>query len=371
MHELFSTGYPQPGKRLRSYSEQVDSLDVALVAALQQAPRAPINALSAALEISASTVSRRLARLFDDRLLRITASISWSLRSTGHPTILWVQTAPDSTRQAASRIAELPQAQSVYIVSGETDLHCLLHPRAGGDISELVLDVIPAIPGVERIASNRILATSARSGDWKAPGVLTAAQVAFLEGEAIAATAERDRSETDQAGVPSSSRTELRRTELRVADLLVGNGRITVMQAAEALDVTRATAARALETVLASGLVRPRVDVEPELLGFPVEVFAQIRCTPSATMRLVAELGAHPNVRFAAMTAGVASLVVQANMKGDTELYTFVTEGLGHATGITDVNLSTNLATVKHNWSIVDGSRLFPMAGLPALSDEA
>ncbi|WP_181276300.1 Lrp/AsnC family transcriptional regulator [Brevibacterium oceani] len=343
----------------------MDPLDVALVAALQQAPRAPINTLSEVLETSASTVSRRLTRLFDDRLLRITASISWSLRQTGHPTILWVQTSPASTREVASRIAELPQAQSVYIVSGDTDIHCLLHPTAGGDIGELALDVIPHIPGVERIASHRILATSARSGDWKAPGVLSADQVAFLEGEAIAATASLEAGHAEDRSRP------LRRTELRVADLLADSGRITVMQAAEALDITRATAARALETVLASGLVRPRVDVEPELMGFPVEVFAQIRSTPSLTMNLVTELGAHPNVRFAAMTAGVASLVVQANMKGDSDLYTFVTEGLGNATGITDVSLSTNLATVKHNWNIVDGSRLSPVAGLPSLSGEA
>ncbi|EKU48824.1 Lrp/AsnC family transcriptional regulator [Brevibacterium casei] len=337
--------------------EQLDSLDLTLVAALQHAPRAPLTVLADVMETSASTVSRRLSRLLDDQLMRITSSVNWSLRGTGHPTVLWIDTRPELTRSVAAALADLPEAQSVYIVTGDSTIRCLLHPPADGTVAGFVLDVIPQIPGVERISSNGILASSARSADWMVPGVLDADQVALLA----------------EARAPGGAETppQLRPTELGVVDLLVGNGRATAVQIAEELGITRVTAARALESVLGSGLVRPRIDIEPRHLGYPVEVFAQISCAPSAIADLVVELGKHPNVRTAAMTAGSVAVAVQANVASETALYEFVTADLGGIDGITDVRLSTNLVTVKRNWNAVlpDG-RLVPSSELPPLAGD-
>mgnify|MGYP001072834349 CR=1 FL=1 len=356
MCNIFGNAVLDHGKGYSGSVQPLDALDISLVAALQHSPRASLNTLSDVLTISPSTVSRRLSRLIDDALIRVTASVSWSIRGSGHPSVLWVQVAPAQIRDAASALAELPEAQSVYIVTGEANIRCLLHPRADGDISELVLDVIPQIPGVERISSHGILASSSRSADWTVPGILSDGQIDLLGGRWDAAGS------GEQEG-------QLRRTELGVVDQLVANGRITAVQIADELDITRVTAARALETMLSSGLVRPRIDVEPGLLGYPVEVFAQISCAPSAVADLVAVLGQHPNVRTASMTAGAVAVAVQANVANETALYEFVTEDLGKLEGISDVRLSTKLETVKRNWSSVrpDG-RQVPAAAPPLLA---
>lgn len=324
--------------------EHIDDVDAALIAALQHAPRAPVGGLAEVLGASASTVSRRLAGLRGRGVMRVSASVSWSLRRTGHPVFAWISCEPGSVRTVAAALSALPGMQSVFVLAGSADIQCLAHPTQDMDAAALVLDVMPQIAGVARVESTLILATSTRSSEWRAPGLLTEAQTAQLP------ALRRASEPAAPAGGEGRGPHELRPIELRVANLLVQDGRMSVNDIAAALEVTRTTARRALEGVLTSGLVRPRVDVEPRFLGFPLGFSASIRSRPSALAELLEELAGNVHARMVAMTAGSSSLVVQGNVRDEAGLRSFISDDLGAHPGITDLSVSVVLQTVKRNW---------------------
>ena len=78
-----------------------DDADLDLVAALQIAPRAPLNTVAEILETSASTATRRLQRLQDLGLLRFICTVHWSLLTTGNPYAVWIRCRPGMISEVA------------------------------------------------------------------------------------------------------------------------------------------------------------------------------------------------------------------------------------------------------------------------------
>lgn len=59
-------------------------------------------------------------------------------------------------------------------------------------------------------------------------------------------------------------------------------------------------------------------------------------------------------MRFAALTTGEASLLVQAVVRDEADARAFLTTELGSYDGIQSVSVSTLLRTVRRNWRTVD-----------------
>ncbi|WP_261166494.1 Lrp/AsnC family transcriptional regulator [Microbacterium sp. Marseille-Q6965] len=316
----------------------LDRGDIALVAALQRAPRASLTALADVLGASASTISRRYARLVSERLLHVSVSVPWSLTSPRHPSVVWLRCRPGTSTRVAEAVAALPGVQSVFQVAGVADLHVTMHPGAGG-LPSVLLEDIPAIDGVASTSTCLVLGTASRAGDWSVTGVLDAEQDAALR----------------RLGAVGEERSgPIRPAERELIRLLVADGRLGVNDAAHRLGVTRATASRMIAAVVDSGCVRPRVDIEPALLGYPLGLFASIRSHPAEVEATLARLSRHPSVRFTALTTGHASLLVQAVARDESDARAFLTTELGSYEGIQSVSVSTLLRTVRRNWRTVD-----------------
>jgi DNA-binding Lrp family transcriptional regulator len=325
----------------RGYTRLVTLLDrgdVALVAALQRAPRASLTALAEVLGAAPSTVSRRYARLVSQRLLHVSVSVPWALTSPRHPSVVWLRCRPGTSTRVGEAVAALPGVQSVFLVAGVSDLHVTMHPSADG-MARVLLEDIPAIDGVVSTDTGLVLGTASRAGDWAVTGVLDADQEEALHALAAA----------------SGERTgPLRTAERELVRLLVADGRLGAGEAAQRLGVTRSTASRMLAAVVDSGYVRPRVDIEPALLGYPLGLFASIRSHPADAERTLTRLAEHPSVRFTALTTGHASLLVQAVARDENDARAFLTDELGSYEGIQSVSVSTLLRTVRRNWRTVD-----------------
>ncbi|TDD55646.1 Lrp/AsnC family transcriptional regulator [Saccharopolyspora elongata] len=318
--------------------QTLDDADLDLVAALQLTPRAPLNAVAEVLGTSASTAGRRIQRLQDSRLLRFISTVHWSLILTANPYVVWIKCEPGMTSSVAAAIQQVPEAQSILITSGDADIHCTIYPLAGTDLRRLLTRTLPAIPGIASIESHLVLRTARQAVAWHLDR-LTDEQTAALRGHVDA-----------DPSSPPETVGPLGEAEFNALRLLFDDGRITAAQAARELDVSRSTAYRLIQSVLEAGAARPRVEIEPAVLGFPLTALITLDVQPQHIPAVLAALGAHPSGRFTVMTAGPASITHHAVFRDEDHLSRFVTEDIGELPGINGLNMSTALAVLRRQW---------------------
>ncbi|NUW40568.1 winged helix-turn-helix transcriptional regulator [Nonomuraea rhodomycinica] len=320
----------------------LDDADLDLVAALQIAPRASAAALADVLGMSPSTVGRRLGRLEERRVLRVIGQAEWSVHADGNPRHVWVKTAPGATERVAAALAELPEAQLVAETTGRADVYCALHPADRAQARELLTTRVPAVPGVVSTHAELVLRALTKADSWR---------LRRLADDQVKALAEAEEPLPARPAVTGPE-------EGGVLRLLRANGRITAAQAARALGMSQSTAYRAIQSLLRRGVVRPRVEVEPALLGYALEVIVALTTSPGAIQPVAEELARHPSARYVSIVAGTTSVIHQGVFRHEEELGDFLTRDLAHLPGINALDVSVVLRVLRRYWIRREDGRL-------------
>ncbi|WP_336211348.1 Lrp/AsnC family transcriptional regulator [Nonomuraea sp. LPB2021202275-12-8] len=334
----------------------LDDADLDLVAALQVAPRASAAALAAVLGMSASTVGRRLARMEEQRILRVIGQLDWPARAEGNPRHVWVTTAPGASERVARALADLPEAQLVAETSGKSDVYCAVHPVDRAQARELLASRIPSVPGIVATRSELVLRALTKADSWRLH------RLADSQVKALTEPAE------PPAAVPHAGPPDVRAADERgVLDLLRADGRLTAAQAARALGLSQSTAYRLIQSLLRRGVVRPRVEIEPALLGYSLEVVIALTTSPGAIRPVADELARHPSARYVSIVAGTTSVIHQGVFKHEEDLGDFLTRDLAHLPGITALQVSVVLRMLRRYWIYREDGRLLDRrdAGAP------
>lgn len=127
----------------------LDSFDAALTRALREDGRASVNALAGRLGVSRDTVAQRIRVLAETGRMRVAAALD--PRFVGHRVLVHGKVAVEGpVAPVARRIAELPEAVFVSLVSGELPL--VFESRHGDDEAlHAMLARVRGIPGVRGI----------------------------------------------------------------------------------------------------------------------------------------------------------------------------------------------------------------------------
>lgn len=334
-----SRGLPERGAPERDTLDRrsLDEDDLDLVAALQYAPRAPLSLLAEALDVSASTVGRRLARLESGRLLRVIGQLDWTVSGEGNPWHVWVAAEPGRAQEVARRLAELPEAQLVTTTAGQADVYCVVQPQRRSQARELLTRLVPATAGVRSARSELVLRAVAKSDSWRLPR-LTAEQIRVLAG-----VDGDDDGETPAPGPLSED-------DRRALQLLGIDGRMSAAQMARELKWGQSTAYRTVQSLLQRGVVRPRVEIEPELLGYALEAVVALTVTPGAVEEVAERLARHPSARYVSTTAGTSSVIHQGVFRNEDELAGFLNRDLADLPGLTSFEVSVVLEALRRHW---------------------
>ncbi|WP_372444225.1 Lrp/AsnC family transcriptional regulator [Amycolatopsis magusensis] len=319
-------------------SDVLNEADLDLVAALQVAPRASVAVLADALGMSSSTVGRRLARLEEQRILRVIGQVEWAARAEGNPRHVWVTTRPGSVGEVAHALAQLPEAQLVAETSGRSDVYLAVHDTDRARARELLTERIPSVPGVAGTHSELVLRALTRADSWRLHR-LDDTQVATL-------------SQAEDAVTPSDSPggSKVGEDERRVIALLQQDGRITAAEAGRVLGLSQSTTYRLIQSILRRGLVRPRVEVEPALLGYGLEVIIALTISPGAIQAVAEELARHPSARYVSIVAGTTSVIHQGVFRNEDEMADFLTRDLAPLPGISALQVSVVLRMLRRYW---------------------
>ncbi|MFC4560656.1 Lrp/AsnC family transcriptional regulator [Nocardiopsis mangrovi] len=341
----------------------LDDLDLDLVAALQRAPRAPINVLADVLGSSASTIGRRLQRLQSEHLLRVVGQVDWPVFSDANPRHVWLRTDPGRSVGVAQRLAERPETQLVALTSGEADVYCVVHPTGRDQVRDLLTRVIPSVEGVRSTQSDLVLRPVTRADAWTLDR-LSAGQAADLARYGHVPSP----APADPAEPPSPH-------ERAAARLLYRDARIGSGELARELGVSQSTAYRVAQSVLERGVIRPRVEVEPPLLGMRLEVVLSLTIHPGAITHVSDQLARHRSARYVSVVAGAGSVIHHGVFRDEAALEGFLSADLAALPGVTGLRVSIMLDVLRRYWIKRTGVRLgaagVPFPGSTVAAEEA
>jgi Lrp/AsnC family transcriptional regulator for asnA, asnC and gidA len=143
-----------------------------------------------------------------------------------------------------------------------------------------------------------------------------------------------------------------------LAELLRANGRITIEELAAGLGVSKATAARRLETLIDTGAVYVRAILDPASIGYPVEGLLTVRADSSALDVVGKYIANLPTTRWAANVAG--QVLVQTAARSLAEVRGLIEE-IGATPGVPEVSASLFATVFKRSTVIYRDGKLPPV----------
>ncbi|MBO1754877.1 Lrp/AsnC family transcriptional regulator [Allobranchiibius sp. CTAmp26] len=330
-------------------SASLDALDKALVRCLQVAPRAAFSLYAAVLGTSEQTVARRYRRLRTDGVVRVTAVLSTEALGQSN-WVVRIQCKPSGTASLAQALAKRDDVGWVSISGGAAEVVCVVRSRTAAAREDLLLERLARTAPVLGVSAAMTLHPflAGRADDW-----------AGLQHEL---TAEQERRLRATAGgeetIAPAVLTELNPGDQAILDRLVVDGRSTYAQLAAAAGITEGRAARRLHFLLSLGVAHLDLDISAEAFGWDVSAQLWMTAAPADLEACGQALARIPGVTFAAAITGPHNLMAAVVCRDHQDLYRLVTRQVGAVPGISTLEVSPRMRTVKQAGALVEHSRL-------------
>lgn len=311
----------------------LDETDRRIAAALVASPRASWRDVARCLGLSERTVVRRVALLYADGTLRATVVRNPARFPHLVPVILRIRCRPTKIRQVARALARRSDSIWVDILSGGDEISTVFFLEGPQARNNLLLRDLPATDAVDSWTAHTLLRVFPTPFRWTA-GLLSPAELAGLTPDPTPAT------------MPTAPYPHLD-VDTTLITALTEDGRATYTDLARRAGTTALTARRRLEALLEGQVLRLATELDLALLGAQTEALLWIAVRPGALQQTAQTLSTHPHVRFCAATTGPANLVAAVAAANLDALYTFLTDTIGALDGVTAIDTTPLLATVK------------------------
>lgn len=315
----------------------LDDTDLACLIALQADPRASWRELGAATGIAERTVARRIKRLMDADALRVIAEADPLATGRGVVLHAWVRCRSGRVAEAAEALASLAITQLVVTLAGTADLMAELTLADAADMPDVVTRVLPSIDGVEQVEARLVLRPFRRAGQWR------------IQADGAAPEAPDPASQTPVA---------LTEPEQRIVAHLMRDGRASLAELSAHAEVSEPTAQRLLQHLVERRALSFRVEVEPALVGFPVEAVISVQVRPQVVDALAAHLALDPNTRCLFGTSGASQLFWHVLCRDSLHLWDVVTRRLGELDGVLASEVGVVMRAYKRCGIVREGARL-------------
>ncbi|SEB62825.1 DNA-binding transcriptional regulator, Lrp family [Paramicrobacterium humi] len=136
------------------------------------------------------------------------------------------------------------------------------------------------------------------------------------------------------------------------------DARISAAEVGRILHVSSSTAARAIRTLLQSGAVVPRVEIEPAVVGYPLLTAVSLDVKPRAIGAVVDTLAQHPSARMISTVTGASSISFHGVFAGPVEFSQFLKDDLGALPSVRTMSSAVGLRIARRYWHDRDGFRI-------------
>ncbi len=278
----------------------LDEQDLALVHALQEAPRASWARLSSSLAIDARTLARRYARLHDTGLVRVMATTGPRLLERLLFAHLRVQARPGEAAGVAERIARWPQTGTVRLTDGSSDVHALLVGAQHPGLMRTAHERVATLESVQHSEINTVL----RAGDLGRAARL----------DALSARQTADLRHGHSPRPPATKSATLGLDDFELIRLLLHDGRAEATDLAAALDRDPSAVSRRLSRLHNAGFVDLVALTPDSVSSAPVRALLWCTVDPQDAPELLRRAAALPWIGLLTLITGHANVVAVANL---------------------------------------------------------
>ncbi|MFJ4171703.1 Lrp/AsnC family transcriptional regulator [Paenarthrobacter sp. NPDC089714] len=316
----------------------LDERDLRLLHALQVRPRASWTSLAPIVGADAVTLARRWTALQQDGLAWMTSYIGAGTRFVG--AIVEVDCKPAALPAIVEDLARIHEVISIDQTAGGRDLVITVLCRSDPELSAFLVDRIPGVPGIRGTRTHRVITLVADAQRWRLRAL----------GEEEVKTLERAAPLLSPA--PSALPTDV---EEKLIRMLLVDGRASVADIAQWLNISPARAKNALSNVLGNQRVVVRLEVARTFTPWPISVWYFMRVPTTKVESVAVSLAGLDEVRLVVTTGGLYSLVMSVWLR-KVEDMTRLEKQLGQRfPDVEIVDRSIVLRTPKHV-----GKRLAP-----------
>jgi DNA-binding Lrp family transcriptional regulator len=323
--------HPHPVRPTPEETAAAASLDQRIAAAMQLGGRITWRDIGALLGVSESTVARRARAMMATGVVRTTALAEPLRCGLGHPVLIQLTCAPDRRAAVAAELAARPDVRLVVLVTGRADIAAELIVGSRDELARVLVDEIGMIPGVTQTTTETVLRTMKMAFDWSRPLL------------APFPVPPRPPVDVRSAAPPVA----LDATDMALIEQLRQDGRRSYQDLATELGISESAARRRLDSLVSSGAATLVTIVDPPFLGYQVEVFLYLRVELARLEDVADALVARDEVRYLSATSGHSDLVAEVILPTQEDLYRFRTHVLGELPGIREVEMTSELRTVK------------------------
>ncbi|MEC3994161.1 Lrp/AsnC family transcriptional regulator [Actinacidiphila sp. DG2A-62] len=307
-----------------------DSLDRSIAQALQIDGRAPFSRIAQVLGVSDQTVARRYARLRGSGAVRV-LGLPDPLRLGITPWLVRVRCTPDAAGSVAEALARRADTRWVSLISGGTEISCMVHGAEPGQGDALLLQKLPRTPRVVQVSAHALLHVffGRELSPVSRSGPLGPAELAALAPE------DGRRADAWQSASEVGDPVPLGPGDLRLFDALAVDGRAPAAELAEATGWSQTTVRRRMSELRALGALYFDLDLAAGALApEAMRVGLWLDVEPARLAEVGAAMARHHEVAFVAATTGTANVYASVSCKDPGSLYRYVTGPVAALPGI-------------------------------------
>lgn len=304
--------------------------------------------LAGVLGTSDQTIARRYRRLREVAGLRVSGHLDIG-RSGATRWFVRLQCTPDVASGVASALAGRHDTSWVNLVSGGTEVTCVVRATTGDDAT--LFDRLANSRRVTNITAHAMLHEFSPHVWPGMSGHLTEDQLAALKPETVvvdSTSTSTSRSARTSTGMTSSA-PEVAPQDLAMTAVLGQDGRAPTAALAAAAGCSEAAARRRLLRLLEGGQLYFEVDVSNTVLGLPLQAHLWISVLPSQLARVGEQLAAERCVPFVGATTGPANLMASVLAASPEALYQFLTHTVAGHRGIVRFETAPVMKTFKRH----------------------
>lgn len=324
-----------------------DALDAQILHALELSPRVSFRRIAGVVGASEQTVARRYQRLRRAGVVRVVGLVNPQVYGEAQ-WIARIRAKPDRISQLGDALARRPEVTHANILSGWTELVCVIRAPVGENREGLLLQQLPRTTSVIDVSVDLVLHAFGQpaTAQWTGYGhKLSSEQAHQILGEPITQV------------VPGRLITPTAQ-DRPLLDALAEDGRATQALLAERTGWSMARVARRVAALEAAGTLVYDVDVLGERLGFHLNAMLWLTIAPQHIHRVGEQIAAHDEVAFAAAVGGRNNLMAVVICRDADDLYRYLTENLSAIADVGGYDISVRAQRLKQSASLVTGGRL-------------
>ena len=289
----------------RSTRRGVDEADVVLLDAMHANPRVSFERLGSVLGISPVTAARRWQKLSESGAAWVSSVPGPDLALVG--AVYEIRAEPGRTVDVARELAAIPQVISVYATDGAFDLHTVVLAAEMADLSALLLERLPRVPGIARGRAH--VGLRWYSGVHWRLGAIDRSQQRSVADEADTGGRRAARGRT----LSARSRA-LAPPDQALFLALQRDGRARYRDLARELGTSEHLVRRRLDSLVRRGMLGFRTDFARREGGWPAEFITWLSVPHDKLDHVGAEISAWPETRICMSAVGSVSLMVMSQV---------------------------------------------------------